>query len=78
MELKCVCLKFVAVDPAAVVLPKGFEHLRDYCPLHSVLLVIDVGTDDDRDRYIWGQLLDSMMVARYDCQVNGNSSHPLV
>lgn len=64
VDLKAACLKFAAENLAGVMRSKGFEHLKEKCPLlQSELLKTVAGFEDDcssggKSRSVWAQLSD--------------------
>lgn len=63
-DLKGACLKFAAENLAGVMRSKGFEYLKEKCPLlQSELLKTVAGFEDDcssggKSRSVWAQLSD--------------------
>lgn len=64
VDLKAACLKFAAENLAGVMCSKGFEYLKEKCPLlQSELLKTVAGFEDDcssggKSRSVWAQLSD--------------------
>lgn len=64
VDLKAACLKFAAENLAGVMRSKGFEYLKEKCPLlQSELLKTVAGFEDDcssggKSRSVWAQLSD--------------------
>lgn len=64
VDLKAACLKFAAENLADVMRSKGFEYLKEKCPLlQSELLKTVAGFEDDcssggKSRSVWAQLSD--------------------
>ncbi|KAI5081973.1 hypothetical protein GOP47_0001716 [Adiantum capillus-veneris] len=59
LQLKLVCLKFVAANLRVVLHSDGFKHLRESCPsLQSEILRTVAGVEEDATKSTWAQLSD--------------------
>ncbi|MCO5606361.1 hypothetical protein L7F22_060549 [Adiantum nelumboides] len=59
LQLKLVCLKFVAANLLGVIRSDGFKHLRESCPsLQSEILRTVAGVDEEAAKSTWAQLSD--------------------